>query len=112
MNDKDRLIQLIGAIRAYEHGGMATITDEAIASYLLDNGVIAPPVKIGDKVYYICEELPEYGGCYITELTVTEVSDVRFWVEHEDDNHFRYDSIGEAVYLSRAEAERVLKECK
>lgn len=77
--------------------------------YLLDNGVILPPCKIGDKVYYICEEFEEYGGNYVSELTITEISNVRFWVENEDENHFRFTDIGKTVFLTREEAEVALE---
>lgn len=71
-----------------------------------------PPVKLGDKVYFICEEFEEYGGDYVAELIVTEISNVRFWVQNEDENYFRYTDIGEKVYLTESEAQRVLKERK
>lgn len=85
---------------------------ELVADYLLSHGVILSPVKVGDKVYYICEEFEEYGGNYVSELTITEVSNVRFWVENEDENHFRFADIGKTVFLTREEAEAALEKLR
>lgn len=50
---KERLIELLnGAVDEVKQtcGGANTIAD-----YLLENGVIVPPCKVGDKVYHIRE---------------------------------------------------------
>ena len=39
MTERERLIQLIGEIKSYEYSGMAKVTDEGLADYLLANGV-------------------------------------------------------------------------
>ena len=114
--ERSRLIQLIGEIRAYEHGGMATVTDEGIADYLLDNGIIVPPVKVGDKVYEL-----EFGGYY--ERIV-----VGYHYTQEHPNwknndyicvigkycnpvrHINTARIGKTVFLTQEEAEKALKE--
>ena len=46
-SDRDRLIELISKVQYL--GGL----EEKVADYLLANGVIAPPCKVGDKVYQI-----------------------------------------------------------
>ena len=55
VTERERLIQLIGEIKSYEYSGMAKVTDEGLADYLLANGVIVPPVKFGDTVYKITD---------------------------------------------------------
>lgn len=113
MTDRDRLIDLIYQAGDLAHKWSTDNFTSTLADYLLDNGVILPPVRVGDKVYFICEELPEYGGAYISEpLTITEVSDVRFWVEHEDENYFEYTDIGKTVFLTREDAESALEKLK
>lgn len=49
MNDRDRLIELIQKA----HDGCVKISSQKLADYLLSNGVIVPPCKVGDTVYYI-----------------------------------------------------------
>lgn len=52
MTERERLIQLIGEIKTYEYGGLAKVGNEAIADYLLENGVSILPCKVGDVLYY------------------------------------------------------------
>jgi hypothetical protein len=49
-NDKqlERLVELIESTRYWGSG-----TSEEIADYILANGVIVPPCKVGDKVYWL-----------------------------------------------------------
>lgn len=73
-----------------------------LADYLLANGVIVPPVKVGDKVYTYLSEL----RLFIEEHEVLEVSTQRIWI---DSNWYDYDDIGKTVFLSREEAETAAK---
>ncbi len=109
MTEKERLMNLIYKVGDLAHKWPTDNFTSKLADYLLDNGIVMSPVKLGDKVYFICEEFDEYGGDYIAELTVTEVSNVRFWVQNEDENHFRYTDIGKTVFLTEVEAQSVLK---
>ncbi len=68
-----------------------------LADHLLANGVIVPPVKVGDKVYTYLSEL----RLLIDEHEVLEVSTQRIWI---DSNWYDYDDIGKTVFLSREEA--------
>ena len=60
MTNRDRLIELI---EQKQNGGWRFITgeyttdvsNEYLADHLLANGVIVPPCKVGDKVYYVSE---------------------------------------------------------
>ena len=62
MNERERLIELLSNAKKYATNTMLYLNmDEAIdisyddlqADYLLKNGVIVPPVKVGDTVYGI-----------------------------------------------------------
>ena len=81
---------------------------EVIADYLLENGVVVPPCKVGDKVYHIKEktifvmpvkwfETNNYGWCaccvYPPMATFT----------------FKFEDFGKTVFLTREEAERALR---
>ena len=53
MTDRDRLIELV--LRAMQEHSKVTFrcfVENYIADYLLANGVIVPPCKVGDMVYF------------------------------------------------------------
>ena len=70
---------------------------EVVADYLLDNGVIVPPCKVGDKVYQ-------------TDGTRIYESEVRKIIYDTGHIAFDEDAIGKSVFLSRDEAEKALAE--
>lgn len=70
-----------------------------IADYLLDNGVIVPPVKTGQTVYRIDDTR-------VYELTVNGVCDI---IYATDAITFSQDSIGRRIFLTREAAEAALK---
>lgn len=60
---RDRLIDILSKpIHPKEGVNLA----EVVADYLLDNGVIVPPCKVGDTVYVIAEKHPCY-ACYFAD---------------------------------------------
>lgn len=52
MTDRDRLIELLQGSRK-KYINLLPFEKELIADYLLANGVIVPPCKVGDKFYWI-----------------------------------------------------------
>ena len=61
---RDRLIELVKQRLPYGVSVGAKFEQrfcEKVADYLLANGVIVPPCKIGDKVYYLANECD---NCY------------------------------------------------
>lgn len=123
MTDRERLIELIEqAERKEKYDFLTADLDEAIdmsggtkiscsmeylVDYLLENGVIVPPCKVGDKVY---------------ELTTSEEIEQRKVKDIIYDNegfrlrlepYFSYEYyLNETVFLTREEAEKALKERK
>lgn len=97
---RERLMQLI-------HDAHMAIADRddnrdtytAIADYLLDNGVIVPPVKVGQTVY-------QTDGTRIYELTVNGGSVL---VYDTDSIAFSDEAIGKSIFLTREAAEAALK---
>ena len=102
---RERMIELIqDAV-----GGCARHLAEIIADHLLANGVIVPPCKVGDTVYYITG----IHGRIVGEATVEEIyfseSDFSFLVST------KYTSFVLQQYevrFTREEAEKALKEKK
>lgn len=86
---------------------------ENITDHLLAEGVIVPPVKVGDTIYKLC-------GNRIYEFTVHALSinaninscDILMCVYDEDNDNARYSCawIGKTVFLTKEEAEKALAE--
>ena len=94
---RDRLMALINDVVHPCHAG-------ALADYLISNGVIVPPCKVGDTVYYFYE-----GGEKVYEGVVTSfvyVSGTKSFILYCDGVYGRY---GLYFFLTREEAERALR---
>lgn len=99
---RDRLIELI----KQGNGGYDFNSLERIADHLLANGVIVPPCKVGDKVFFVAhisDAIPDF----IYTDTVTKVGATVRGVMHEVG--FDFDAISKTVFLTREEAERALR---
>ena len=112
MTERERLIELLmqGDIAAAKQGVfnccMCRREAEILADFLLENGVIVPPCKVGDMVY-IFER-----GSYIIpicgqgkphwEIKIEKCS-FKYWLL---DNH----KFGVNMFFTREEAEKALKE--
>ena len=78
------------------------------ANYKDKSLIVELPCKVGDKVYILIDESEKFGGSYIKEEKVTEISTAgRIWT---DDCYYDSDDVGKNVFLSREEAERALEE--
>lgn len=96
---RDRLIELI----KQGNGGYDFMSLERIADYLLANGVIVPPCKVGQTVYFKNE--------YFNTIVSGEAEHIRISrngiTVHTADNHHLW---ADEVFLTREEAEAKLKE--
>lgn len=78
---------------------------EHFADHLLANGIVVPPVKVGQKVYIITE----------VSKTITEVAVIGVWQCASNTaiitevGTIHQNSIGKTVFLTREEAEKMLK---
>jgi len=116
--DRDRLIELICDTPTRIMGGnmfLEKISAE-IADYLLANGVIVPPCKVGQTVYII-DEGDESTEPYVLEVTVTVIGyDIGgFWITMDlplglkMSAHIGERSFGKTVFLTKSQAEEALK---
>ena len=109
---KDRLIELLVDSSRYidEQRG------EAIADYLLANGVIVPPCNVGDKVYKITRNKVKECEVIFIGISADEKCSYFNFVENYADGTFYksysmvFDVIGKTVFLTREDAEQALKE--
>lgn len=93
---------------------------EELADYLLSNGVIVPPCKVGDTVYkpIITDDTHEPA---IWDITITQISidtgkllkngyAVGTICESKSGASFDFNDIGKTAFLTKEEAEKALKE--
>lgn len=119
---RDRLIELLQKSGA----SFERALPEEIADYLLDNGLIVPPCKVGDIVYaqhwhwgtYLKGDIMPY---QITNITIAQ-NKKGIWTKKyramEIQNgktidwqlNFEFDEIGDTVFLTQEEAEKSLAE--
>ena len=101
---RDRLIELLWERLC---GGDRKWAGE-ITDYLLENGVIVPPCKVGDKIYQVVY----WEGC--KTVSEWEIEKLEVYVDEvgfvdDSDNWIAFDDIGKTVFLTREEAEQALK---
>lgn len=75
------------------------------ADYLLENGVIVPPCKVGDTVYYICFGKIYKGKCHA--ITRHENSLQIHLYDYDRDNA---SIASDKVFRTKEEAKKTLKE--
>lgn len=93
MSEKERLIELLDQNCGYVEEQKA----EMLADYLLENGVIVPPVKVGDTVYQTDTAGRIYAGT--VKNIIYDTSSIAF-----DER-----AIGITVFLTKEEALKALK---
>lgn len=126
MEMRDRLIELV--CKGIQEFGKSTVkcsADEYIADYLLANGVIVPPCKVGQTVYSFCDVFGAILTYVVQNFGVGFMGKDRqnywFWEatshatetdELLDEIDFDLDDFGKTVFLTKEEAEQALKECE
>lgn len=108
---RERLIELL-KVPIYPKEGVDLA--EVVADYLLDNGVIVPPCKVGDTLYVISQMKDKRILPFVNEYEATyiQVGKRKCKVYHEKDGFikiFLQDDFGKTVFLTREEAEAALK---
>ena len=120
MTDRDRLIDLLSYFAdGYNAENRHIVFDTKVcdvADYLLANGVIVPPCKVGDKVYRISRNKVKECEVVFIGISADEKCSYFNFVENYADGTFYksysmvFDVIGKTVFLTKEEAEKALKE--
>jgi hypothetical protein len=76
-----------------------------MADHLLANGVIVPPVKMGDKLYNKHSLVDDC--CYWKVKHISIFADESGFVD-DSDNWYSFEDFGKTVFLSREDAEKAL----
>lgn len=116
MTELEKLSKLVKtALRVYGHSANVNLEpNEFIAKYLVDHGVIAPPIKVGQSIWTaenFTDNVPREG--YITVIEYDCNGSYEFWTSFGEiplSAEFSSEEIGKTVFLSREEAEKGLKE--
>ena len=79
---------------------------EYVADHLIENGVVVPPCKVGDRVY-------QTDGARIYELEVLDVSIHKNMPYYETESvDFDTRAIGKSIFLTKEQAEQKLNEMR
>lgn len=102
---RERLIELIIGADMCMWGTNKPFA-EVYADYLIENGVIVPPCKVGNIVYY-----PSEVENKVLETTVEKIviKNDNKWLGIGVFN-YPFESIGRSIFLTKEEAEQALKE--
>ena len=95
MSDRERLIELLEDTLHEWESDVSVQTLTEIAEHLIENGVIVLPCKAGDTLY--CESAIK------GHITYLEAPNLEWIVENRE-------LFGKEIFLTREEAEKVLKE--
>lgn len=124
MDIKEKLMGLLNGVLTTED----VTTSEQVASHLIAHGVIVPPCKVGDMVYYItecsCEDIDGqytvcgFYGCGTDDMVCTIPDGVKCPYQYRIGEHrvtkwniFDGEEFwGKTVFATRDEAERALIE--
>lgn len=112
MTDRDRLIELIDyALKFQPWGKIGYHTSKEVADHLLANGVIVPPCKIGNTVWWIDNNRVLDMVC--VGFVQTHKKFLVTIARNTNDFTTRYYAIwNKEVFLTKEEAEKKLKELK
>lgn len=112
---RDRLIELIKQgdktfADKYEGKVMLHIDEvyDFIADYLLTNGVIVPPCKVGDKVYRLSTKANRLKYIQATTISRIAIDNDGIWLFCEC-NPIARCIFGKTIFLTKEEAEKALK---
>ena len=109
MTERERLIELLN--KSCEERGWMMNGAGIIADYLLANGVIVPPCRVGQELYFIktffslADDPLKQKVCGMK----TYSDDMKFTFVTASQRCFDEDKLGKTVFLTREEAERALK---
>lgn len=109
MSEKEKLIKLIYD----EVGGCTKDVAEDIADHLLANGVIVPPVKVGQTLHVIEDRWNAQKILWekrISEIKVNRIyyDEDGFWIEDIYGYNYYPKCFGKIVFLSKEDAEKAL----
>lgn len=83
--------------------------DEYIANYLLANGVIVPPCKVGDVLWIPSVNSNKVYSKVVKDILIREKDGEVGKYIYASSAYFPFENIGKSIFLTREEAEAKLK---
>ena len=113
MTDKERLRNIIHNAQN-KYLNLLKFESSTLADYLIENGAIIPPCKVGDTVYDISEFV---NGCSYPEIYEYKCDYITIFKDKDGETVFEIDAInfrlndfGKTVFLTREDAAKALRE--
>lgn len=107
---RERLIELVEKARktAIAKGANSDIERNMLfADFLLENGVIVPPCKVGDTVYVVDKGLDVWWKGEVSSVGYVDLNNIQIGVIYDDGEVAICDA--DIVFLTKEEAEAALK---
>lgn len=114
MTDRERLIEILKldscpspyiCDESCKYANLKQCYEERTADLLLEHGVIVPPCKIGDTIYFIDEDM-------ILEGTVKSIESRYYVLAYVSSKRIEFaipkSVFGESAFLTREEAEKAI----
>lgn len=118
MTQREKLVELIQDAKKTTKGANCVLErDMLFADYLLENGVIVPPCKVGEKCYMVLEKLT--GGYEVVETKLIcfkqkdDLIIASCFINAPLINNsieFYNDEIHTSIFITKEEAEKALAE--
>ena len=113
MTQKERLVELLENAPGHSNVRYKSYKEmmEDLADYLLQNGVIVPPCKVGDTVYssiYCIVGMDGKKFAFADEVTGFSYDDAGLLVNVRALGGFGYSEVGRTMFFTREEAEQAL----
>lgn len=115
MTERERLIELMTQAEN-EDLSLLEFEKKILADYLLANGVIVPPCKVGDTMYEICER--RRSGKWQKAIVERVVHGIEIGIDNiltarcGTTTYVYLSRLGKTVFLTKEEAKKALKECE
>ena len=107
---RDRLIELM---QEWGNEHTDSFPFESVADYLLANGVVVPPCKVGDYIWFLKNDKLTFGQVEDVTISRNGTYAFVFEVDEEDDIIGEWTvplcDFGKTVFLTKEEAEQALK---
>ena len=121
MTERDRLIEIVKKALIKFENLRNDFLDEKIddiddiqnvlADYLLANGVIVPPCKVGDKLYPIVDMSHTACKSFVSDFPITVLPYQIYYLNLMGGvSAIPFENFGKTVFLTKEEAEKKLKE--
>ena len=107
---KDRLIELIDGFDLQTIPNSSREWMEQFADHLIANGVIVPPVKVGQTVWFIRDKYHNKIEETNVEKVIVKNGGIYIKLGCNSMYETSCNSIGKTVFLTKEEAEKALKE--